>query len=338
MNYEAGYKATYYAYIIDPKSWRDQIRLDVISGSIKRQSKGLRQSADIEVTDFDQSKEFWIRVYMDARQNENISHEALFTGLVSAPQKDISGAIVKRTLDCYSVLKPCEDRVLERGWYAGKGENGAIVIKRLLTTDAPVVVNGDAPSLDNYIVAEDGETNLSMIDKVLDSIDWRMIIRGDGTIELGAKPTKPNLTFGARQMDVLKTTLTVERDWFGCPNVFRASSGDAVAEARDEDANSPLSIISRGREIIRQEDNVSLSNDEGIAEYAARRLKEEQTVAESAHYDRCYVPDINIGDVVAYDYDELQGIYAIDEQTIQLTHGGMTSEVISHSAKAEAEE
>ena len=336
MNYGAGYKATYYAEIINPRSWTEQERVNIKSGSIKRQEDGLRQTADLDVTDFNQTQEVWIRVYMDARQEDNVSHEALFTGVVSAPETNIDGAAVTIPLQCYSVLKPCEDIVLERGWYAGAGENGAAVLRRLLNVSpAPIEVEGDAPALSDYIVAEDGETALSMIDKVLDAMGWRLIISGDGTIHISAKPVLPSITFSATGADVIETSLSIKRDWYACPNVFRASSGDVVAVARDDDPFSLLSTVSRGREVIMSEDDVTLSSDEGIAEYAARRLKEEQQVAESADYSRRYVPDLNIGDIVKMAYAQLEGTYVINEQSIDLTYNGRTSENVSRAVQEE---
>ena len=333
MNYGAGYKATYNAAIIDPRSWAETTRLEIISGNIKRQSTGIRQTADITVSDFDQSRETWVRVFMDARQDENVTREAIFTGVVSSPQKAIDGATVTKPLECYSVLKPCDDIQLQRGWYVAAGRNGASAIKELLAVSpAPVVVDGIAPELAAHIVAESGDTNLSMIDRILEAINWRLTIKGDGTIVLGPKPVAPKITFDAKSMDIIEASLTVTRDWFSCPNVFRATSGDASAEERDDDPASPMSTVSRGREIIMAEDDVTLASDEGIAEYAARRLREEQQVAELADYARRFVPGLNVGDIVKIAYAEITGEYTIDEQQIELTHNGRTTERVSRSA------
>lgn len=336
MNYGAGFKATYYANIIDPLSWTEKAKIGIKSGSVRRQKTGLRQTADIEVTDFDQTKEVWIRVFMDARQDENISHNAIFTGVVSAPERSISGAVIIRPLECYSVLKPCEDIILQRGWYAAAGSNAEDILRELLTASpAPVVFEGKTPDLADHIVAESGETNLSMIDKVLDAIGWQLSIRGDGTVDFMPQPTQPEITFSATGLDIMETSLNITRNWFSCPNVFRASSGNLIAVQRDDDPKSPLSTVSRGREVIMAEDDVTLSSDEGIAEYAARRLKEEQQTAESADYTRVFVPDLNVGDIVKLVYPEISGEYVVEEQTIDLTYGGRTTEKVTRVVEPE---
>ena len=336
MNYGAGFKATYYAAIIDPLSWTETDRLNIKSGSVKRQKTGLRQTADIEATDYDQTQELWIRVFMDARQGEDITHEALFTGIVSAPEREVTGTAVNRPLACYSVLKPCEDIVLQRGWYAGAGENGAAVLRRLLTASpAPVVVNGETPNLSDHIVAESGETNLSMIDKVLDAIGWILSIDGDGTIEISPKPTEPTIIMGTSTADIVETSFSITHNWYACPNVFRVTSGDMEYTARDDDPESPLSTVSRGREIVKAEDDVTLSTDEGISEYAERRLKEEQQNIVSAEYSRVYVPDLNVGDNVKLVYPQISGEYVVEEQNIELTYGGRTTEKVIRTAEPE---
>ena len=336
MNYGAGFKATYYAAIIDPLSWTETDRLDITSGSIKRQKTGVRQTADIQATDYDQTQELWIRVFMDARQGEDITHEAVFTGIVSAPERTITGTAVSRPLACYSVLKPCEDIVLQRGWYAGAGENGAAVLRRLLTASpAPVVFNGNTPNLSDHIVAESNETNLSMIDKVLEAIGWVLSIDGDGTIEISPKPTQPKYIFGTSGLDIVETSLTISHNWYACPNVFRATSGDMIYVARDDDPNSPLSTVARGREVVQAEDDVSLSSDEGIAEYAERRLKEEQQNVVSAEYSRVFIPDLNVGDNVKLVYPQISGAYVVEEQNIELTYGGRTTEKVIRTAEPE---
>ena len=120
----------------------------------------------------------------------------------------------------------------------------------------------------------------------------------------------------------------MDRDWFNCPNVFRASSDDMISIARDDDPSSALSTVSRGREIWMGDDDVDLSDDETIAEYAVRRLKEEQQVAETAKYTRRYIPEVNVGDLVKLNYDQLKGTYTVTSQTIQLTYAATTDEEV----------
>lgn len=328
MRWDSGYTATFYACFIDPRTWYDLERFEIISGSVERSDEDLRESASLTCTDYDETEERWIRIYMDAVQGGNVSHNALFTGMATSPSRDIDGTKVERSLDCYSVLKACEDILLPRGWYVPAGRNGALAIQDLLkVTPAPVEVDGDSPNMNEALVAEDDETNLTMIDKILTAINWTLRIRGDGTIVLSPIPDEPAAELSAETLDIVETSLSIDRDWFNCPNVFRATMNEMSAVARDDDPDSPLSTVNRGREIW-QQDEADLSNDETLAEYAKRMLQEAQAVSETASYTRRYLPDLMVGDLVSLDYPQIQGEYRITSQSIDLTFNGQTGEEV----------
>lgn len=333
MDYTKGYKATYYAMLLDPTTWMETERVELISGSVSQFASDLRQSAKLTVRDFDQTQELWIRVYMDARQEADVDHVALFTGIVSAPKEKVDGAVATHDLECYSVLEPLDEPMMP-GEYIPYGMNSGEAIRRLLQlTPAPVVIDEGAPALTDYIVAEENETNITMIEKILqamstDEVGWQLVIDGDGTIRVRPKPEKPAGAFSAIGCDVIEKSVEKTRDWFRCPNVFKATSGDSVAVARDDDPASPLSTVSRGRERTQMETDVTLAADEGLAEYAKRRLAEEQQVAESADYSRRFIPGIHVGDTVRINYQHLQGDYEVVSQEITLTYNGQTQEKV----------
>ena len=328
MDYTRGYKASFYAMLLDPVTWLEIERIELISGSISRSNGGLEQTASLTVRDFDQTQEHWIRVYMDATQEADVDHVALFTGLVSAPKENVEGSVATHELECYSVLEPLDVPLL-LGEYIPYGMNAGTAIKRLLKpTPAPVDIAPGAPALEDYIVAEENETNVTMIQKVLDTIGWQMVIEGDGTIEVRPRPETVAASFSAIGMDVIEKTLSKTRDWFKTPNVFRATSGDMVAVARDDDPESPLSTVSRGREVTSEETDVTLTSDEGLAEYAKRKLKEEQQIVESADYTRRFIPGVMVGDRVDINYDHLQGEYEVISQNISLTYNAQTEEQV----------
>lgn len=331
MDWNLGYSAGYYATYVDPATWRDIERLEITGGSVNKSEDDLRASASLSCVDYPQGTERWIRIYLDAKQDETATHEALFTGLASSPAQDIDGNLVTNDIDCYSVLKPCEDILLERGWYAPAEVSGAEIIKDLLSaTPASVEVDGNAPTLAEAIIAEDGESNLTMIDKVLLAIGWRLRLDGDGTVHLAPKGTEPVATYDPLENDAVEPKITVERDWYNCPNVFRAINADMSGVARDDSFTSPLSTVNRGREVWMEETSCDLNAGETIAEYAVRRLKEEQQIAQSAKYERRYNPAVQPTDVVRLHYPAqgLDGLYRVVSQTISLEYGAKTSEEV----------
>lgn len=336
MDWRKGFSSRYYITIVDRETWRDMKRLEITGGSIKRSTSDLRHSADLNVVNYNESGEQLIRVWLDAKQNSDSSHTPLFTGYATSPGRAINGMLVTNQLQCYSVLKAAEDVMLPRGWYAPSGVSAIWQIRELLkVTKAPIKVLGDTTNpaditLKQAVVAEQNETNLSMIELLLAIINWRMTLTGKGEIILDNYPTEPIAVFDSREHDILEPSLTDDYDLFSCPNVFRAVMDGDYAEARDENPYSPLSIQNRGREVWVEESSCNLSENETLAEYARRRLIECQQVNRTVNYERRFTPDITVTDVVQLNYpaQKIVGSFVITSQSISLGFGAKTSEEV----------
>lgn len=331
MDFSKGYTASFYAAIVDPDSWQDIDRVEIISGSVTRTATDLRQNADMTLREYDGQLDRWVRIYMDARQGDETQHIPLFTGLATSPQAEFSDGVETISTKCYSVLKAAADVFLQKGFYISRNTRGTTAIRELLkATPAPVIINGESEALQEEIVAEGNESNLTMTDKILTAIGWEMNIGGDGTIYINAPQQEIAATFSPDN-DIVGTSFTRSRDWFSCPNVFRASAEDLTAVARDDDPDSPLSTVSRGREIWAEEDSTTLKDGETIAQYARRRLKELQALTEKAQYTRRFLPQVNIGSVVALNYSQIQGVYKVTNQSISLDASAPTQEDVART-------
>lgn len=331
MNWAKGFSASYRMTIVDPTTWRDTEVIQIKDGSIKKTESSLMESADVTCVKYRKNAERWVRIWLDAKQGESAEHIPLFTGLAVSPDRDINGLTETNAVQCYSVLKPAEDVLLERGWYAPAGFKGSAVVRQLLDVcPAPITEEDFSPSLQTAIIAEDGESRLSMAHKVLKAINWRLKIRGDGTIEICPKSADPVAFFDSIEMDIIEPQIKASNDWYGCPNVFRAIKDDLIGIARDDDENSPLSTVNRGREIWKEELNCNLGDNETVAEYAYRRLKEEQQKELSVSYSRRYVPEVVPTDMINLHLpaQEIDGNFYITSQTIEIGYGARVSEEV----------
>ena len=331
MNWSSGYSVSYYMTRLDPITLRDVERIEITGGSIKREAEGLRESATIDCTDYPNIVEQWVRVWLDTEQSGSSSHIPLFTGLATSPARDFKGEYETNSIECYSVLKPASDVYLLRGWYAPAGMSGASVIKELLSViPAPVSVADNSPTLQNHIIAEESETRLTMIEKILTAINWRLIIKGDGIVRVEPKPIDPVATFDPIENDVIETQIKVSEDWFSCPNVLMAIDNELMAIARDDSEKSQLSTVNRGREVWQQETSCDLADNETIEQYAFRRLKELQKTEKTASYDRRFMPDVYPSDIVRLHYPAqgLDGNFTVRSQSIDLGYAARTSEEI----------
>lgn len=329
MQWNDGYKAIYYAMTVNPKTWADEKRIEIESGSISREPTGLRGDADFTST-AEGFNERLVRIYIDAVQDENIEHVPIFTGYAVSPTIDVEGTITKQKYSCYSVLKPANDILLERGWYAPLGANSVALIGNLLSvTNAPIIPSDiGVKSLENYIVAEDNETRLTMVDKILKAINCELVVNGRGEITIRDKKYTADVVFDPESNDILEPSFSITKDWYEVPNVLRVVMDDVSAIARDDSERSIYSTINRGREIWAQESSADLTVGDTLAEYARRRLKELQMVGTEVSYTRRFLPDLNVCDVVGIRYESLNGLYRIAEQKITLGHNLTTSETV----------
>lgn len=329
MNWNNGFTARYHLRIVDAATWRDTETCEITGGSIRRTVGELMEAADIDMTRTPAAREAWVRLWLDASQEDNGAHEPLFTGLMIVPSVDWNGNRRSCRAECYSVLKPAADVLLDRGWYAPAGENGARIAAGLLNIGAaPVTYEEYAPALQNSIVAEDGESFLSMARKIIEAIGWRIRISGDGTIRICPIATGADVYFDALENDCIETQIRDENNWYACPNVFRAIAEDLAAVARDDDPESALSTVARGREVWMEEKSCVLNAGESIAEYALRRLREEQAPARTISYVRRYRPDLTVGDIVHIHHpaQNIEGNYRITSQQIELGYAAKTTE------------
>lgn len=342
MNWDAGYTTQYYGCLVDRTTWKDSKKFEILDGNISRTETNLRESADLTSTDYEFGADQYVRIWMDVSQDGDYDHVAIFTGLVSTPEERISGYkrnsegeaggyIKEKSLKCYSVLKPAQDVLLERGWWAGKGMVAGDLIKRLLSVcHAPVEVAENSPRLADHIIAEDGETNLTMAYKILEAIGWRIRITGEGIIKVIPYSNEPVAVFSDIDGDMLETEVTVTKDWFECPNVFRAVSDSDTVVVYDNKESSELSTIRRGREIWKEETGVKLSDMESLRTYAERKLAESQRTSTIIDYDRSFHPDVLVTDYIRLHYPAqgLDGIFAVKSQNIALDNCATTSEEV----------
>lgn len=334
INWSKGIVARYYASIVDPSTWIDVSDIDITSGSIKYSETGERVSADISCLTFDRNSEYWIRLYLIARQGSETERVPLFTGIVSIPDVTYHGKKEDNKLQCYSPLSLADKIYLPLGWYVGIGSDGSKSVKNLLSDVIPApikiseVENEDIPVLSQQIIAENGETRLSMADKILDAINWRMYLDGDGTINISPKANEITASFDYQYNDIFEMDVTVSNNWYDVPNVYRAIGSGISSIARDEDPNSRFSIQNRGREIWVSEDNCILASGENIGDYAKRKLKEAQRIYKTLDYTRRFDPNVKISDIVRINYlgQDISGLYRIKSQTLEIGYGGRVSE------------
>lgn len=335
MDWNSGFSALYELKTVDPVSWMDAGSLRFTAGTVNRSSDQLIESADLTMTE--RIREGWVRVYLKAGQAGGGARVPIFTGLAQTPSRDLDGRRVTYKTQCYSVLKPVDDVLTPRGYYAPAGAPGAQLAAELLSVGpAPVTYDEDSPLLTSAIISEDSDTHLSMAWQIVEAIGWRIRISGDGSVRVCPPALESSARFDPVENDAVEPKLSDEDDWYACPNVFRVVSGDAYAEIRDDDPESELSIearkASRGGtgEIWAQDTASGLNDGESLSEYARRMLNDAQAHARSIDYTHRFRPDLTVTDKVTLHYPGvgIDGDFRIISQTITLGHGCKTREKV----------
>ena len=285
MDWSKGFSARDVLKIVDKDSWQDTDEIPILSGSISRDiESGLLESATVETRK--EIGEEWIRIYLIAEQKGDSVHVPLFTGLASSPQRDINGKRDTYHIDCYSVLKPAADWMTPLGYFVPAGMQGTRSIEEMLQkTGIKVSYELGAGILITPIVAEAGETYLSMANTVLKAIGWQMFIDGRGEITLRPFDKNEKVNFSGMDFDAIEPELTDSRDMFSAPNVLRVTADNKSLTVRDDNPESPLSTVSRGREIWAEE-SIDLTSGQTLDSYAIERLKELQKPARELSYKR----------------------------------------------------
>ena len=335
MNWNDGFSALYELKKVDPVSWLDAGSFDFTSGTVKRTDSGLLESAHLTMRE--NPGECWVRVYLKARQEAGGARVPVFTGLTSVPKRTGDGTRITYGVECYSVLKPLEDILTPRGYYAPAGADGAQLVKELLDAGAaPVVADEGSPGLTDPIVSEDSTSRLDMAWMILDAIGWRLRISGDGMVHVCRQASEPIAVFDTFENDIIEKATTDSQDWFTVPNCIRVVSGDRYVEYKDEDPEDRASTISRkaarggSGEIWLNETVAGIGDNESLAEFAMRKLKESQLPARRVTYTRRYRPDVLAGDIVTLHLPAIgiDGQFRITGQTIGLAHGARTQEEV----------
>ena len=326
---------TFEYYIVDPGTWKDIKKLDnVKSCTIKRDSEAeTLGSATIDITE--SLGECYIRVYLITIQNGVKEKHPLGTFLVQTPSSTFNGKILSVTMDAYTPLLELKESPPPLGYSILKNEN-IMDIAYLLTREharAPVVRTDCDTTLYYDFVAETNDTWLTFLTDLIANEKYTFELDELGRILFSPKQDTASLqpvwTYTDDNSSILYPDLDMDHDLYGIPNVveviYSNGSGHYYSRVVNDDPNSPISTVNRGREIVYRVSDPDLIGDptaNQIDEYANQLLRELSTLEYTISYSHGYCP-VRLGDCVRLNY----------------TRAGLTNikaKVISQSIKCES--
>lgn len=329
-NWTASMQRTYEYYIVDPKTWRDKAHLRTvksctISRDLEAETLG---SATFDVTE--SVGECYIRVYMITVQNGISEKHPMGTYLVQTPSSSFNGKIRNVSMDAYTPLLELKESKPPIGYFIPKNTNVMEMAYRITREHvrAPVVkpIGTTVNSYDE--VADPNSTWLTFLSEFISNqlyenetvygktvpaiLKYRYDLDEMGRIlfapEQDLKTLQPVWTYDDSNSSILLPEITMDHDIYGIPNVVevRYSTGGENFHSRivNDDPNSPVSTVNRGREILHRVENPSMvgkPTQKMIDEYAKQLLKELSSPKYTVTYTHGYCP-VRIGDCVRLNY------------------------------------
>jgi hypothetical protein len=120
---------------------------------------------------------------------------------------------------------------------------------------------------------------------------------------------QPVWTFDASNSSILYNDFDVENDLYGIPNVVEViySNGkeSVWVKAINDDPNSPVSIINRGRKISHRITDPKVAgniSEQDIQEYANKMLRKLSAVEFTVAFKHGYCP-VRVGDCIRINYE-----------------------------------
>lgn len=309
---------TYEYYIVDPGTWKDTKRLDnVISCSITRDADTeTLGSATLDI--MDTLGECYIRVYLITIQNGVKEKHPLGTFLMQTPSSSYDGKSRSVYVDAYTPLLELKENPPPLGYSRLKGDNIMDAAYQIVREQAraPVVAATCPDTLYYDFVANTDDTWITFLTDLIANAKHTFALDEMGRILFAPKQDTASLqpvwTYTDDNSSILHPEMSMQHDLYGVPNVVEVvcTTGPEYnrtthyARVVNDDPNSPISTVNRGREIVYRDTSPRLNGEPTesmIQEYATRLLRELSTLEYSVTYTHGYCP-VRIGDCVRLNY------------------------------------
>lgn len=341
-------RQTFEYYTVDPGTWKDDKKLDnvkacTISRDYEVETLG---SATIDVTD--SVGECYIRVYLITIQNELKEKIPLGTFLVQTPSSNFDGKIREVSMDAYTPLLELKENQPQLGYYVAENENIMEMAYRITREHvrAPVVPTQCSDTVFKDFVSNTDDTWLAFLTDLIANAKYEFNLDEMGRILFSPKQDTASLqpiwTYDDSNSSILYPELSMDHDLYGVPNVVEVIYSDGndnyYARAVNDDENSPISTINRGREIVYRVTNpelVGIPTENQIREYAEQLLRNLSSLEYTITYTHGYCP-VRLGDCVRLNYSRtgLTNIKAkVISQSIKCEPGCPVTEKVVFTTK-----
>lgn len=306
---------TYEFYEVDPFSWLDKRPITTITScSIERDaSSDTKGSASFNGTSV--LNDIYVRTYLKTWQNGIIERTPLGTHLVQTPKENHDGKISNLSMQAYTSLIELNENPPPFGFALLKDTNildaAYSVCKDHMR--APVLRQYSEKTLYDNFVSKSDEKWLSFAKDLLTSAEHHFEVDELGQVLFAPnqedESLRPVWTYTDDNSSILYPEIEIDRDYYNVPNVvevvYSGSQGFFYTIVKNENPNSPVSAVARGREITYRDSNPSIAGqatEEMVQAYAENLLRSMSKIVVTLTYKHGYCP-VRVNDCVYLNYE-----------------------------------
>lgn len=314
INWHESMQQTFEFYKVDPNTWKDSEKIDTVTScTINRDtSSSTLGSATINCTE--SLDECYVRVYLVAIQNGVKERVPLGTFLVQTPSVGFNGKVSSISMDAYTPLIELKGAAPPIGYSLLKGDAIMDTAAALCRENmrAPVIAADNTDKLKNNFVSNLDDTWVTFLTDLVANAKFKLGLDEMGQLifepEQDIGSLRPVWTYTDDNTSILYADISDERDLYGVPNVvevvYSTNEGYMSSRVVNNDKNSPVSTVNRGRIVTYRDPNPNfggLPTQEQIDEYATQLLRNLSCLEHTITYSHSYCP-VRVGDCVLLNY------------------------------------
>lgn len=339
---------TFEFYKVDPITWKDSELLTQIQSCTIDRDATVQTLGSATIDSADTLDECYIRAYLIAIQNGETSKIALGTILVQTPSTTFDGKNNKTTIDAYTPLIELKDIKPSIGYSVLKDKNVMDTVSNLAKENmrAPVISAKSDVVLYYDFVANTDDTWLVFLSDLMAHAKFTFDLDPMGQILFAPKQDTAALqsvwTYDDSNCSILYPEITDSRDLYNIPNVveviYSTGLGRLYSRVVNDDPNSPISTVNRGREVLHRDTNPNFQaepSQEDLDKYAVQLLRNLSSLEHTIKFSHGYCP-VRVGDCVTFDVKSagLVNIKAkVIAQSIKCTTGCPVTETAVYTTK-----
>lgn len=341
-------KQTFEYYTVDPNTWKDDKQVTTIeSCTINRDESNVTLgSATIDIGE--ELDECYLRTYLIASQNGETQKVPLGTHLVQTPSVGFDGKRKDISMDAYTPLIELKEAPPPIGYSILKDQQIMPIAVNLCREQmrAPVVEAKSTEKLHADFVSNLDDTWITFISDLVANAKFKLALDELGRLIFepiqDVAALQPVWTYNDDNSSILYPSITDERDLYGIPNVvevvYSTDAGYLFSRVVNDDENSPISTVNRGREIVYRDSNPSVTGNptqDYLDDYAYQLLRSLSSLEHTITYTHGYCP-VRMGDCVLLNYERagLRNIRAkVTSQSIKCSTGCSVEETAVYTTR-----